>query len=110
MRVLRDFEANLQDLRLRGVTHIRKLFSNEKKDPIWLPSEGLHVPKDEKKKVEVLIETEGTNLLAVMSNINVDHTRTISNDIVEIFEVLGIEACRQALLNEIRNLLSTDGA
>jgi DNA-directed RNA polymerase II subunit RPB1 len=110
MRVLRDFEANLQGLRLRGVTHIRKLFSNEKKDPLWTPTEGLHMPKDPAKAVEVTIETEGTNLLAVMSNEHVDHTRTYSNDIVEIFEVLGIEACRQALLNEIRGLLSTDGA
>jgi DNA-directed RNA polymerase II subunit RPB1 len=45
-----------------------------------------------------------------LNNEHVDHTRTFSNDIVEIFEVLGIEACRQALLNEIRGLLSTDGA
>jgi DNA-directed RNA polymerase II subunit RPB1 len=108
-RVLRDFEANLQGLRLRGVTHVRKLFTSSSKDPVWTQNEGLHLPPKGKDE-EYFVETEGTNLLAVLNNEHVDHTRTFSNDIVEIFEVLGIEACRQALLNEIRGLLSTDGA
>lgn len=106
MRVLRDFEANLQELRLRGVDHIRKLYSSEHKDKIWTPSKGLHkAPYHEPK-----LETEGTNLLAVMNDPHVDFSRTSSNDIVEIFEVLGIEACRQALLNEIRGVISFDGS
>lgn len=32
----------------------------------------------------------------------IDATKTISNDIIEIRQILGVEAARQALLNEIR--------
>ena len=36
---------------------------------------------------EWILDTEGVNLLEVMSFHDVDHTRTISNDIVEIIQV-----------------------
>jgi len=99
VRTLRDFEAALQDLKLRGIDHIRKLYSSVIKDRVWSPLKGLDKPEYQEPK----LETEGTNLAAVMVDPNVDHRRTFSNSPVEIFEVLGIEACRQSLLNEIRN-------
>lgn len=40
----------------------------------------------------------------------VDHTRTISNHLVEIIEVLGIEAVRNALLKELRSVIEFDGS
>jgi len=40
----------------------------------------------------------------------VDSARTTSNDIVEIIEVLGIEAVRKALLVEIGKVISFDGS
>lgn len=40
----------------------------------------------------------------------VDHRRTFSNDVCEIGRVLGIEACRAALCNEIKNVISFDGS
>tara|TARA_B110000305_G_C19230765_1_gene535100 strand:- start:327 stop:860 length:534 start_codon:yes stop_codon:yes gene_type:complete len=36
----------------------------------------------------------------------VDSVRTISNDIIEIYELFGIEAARQALYNEIDDILN----
>jgi len=39
----------------------------------------------------------------------VDPTRTITNNIHEIEKVLGIEAARQALINEIMNVLEEQG-
>ena len=39
----------------------------------------------------------------------IDATKTISNDIIEIRQILGVEAARQALLNEIRNGLGFYG-
>ena len=39
----------------------------------------------------------------------VDETRVISNDILEIHDVLGIEACRQAIINEVLKVLDTQG-
>lgn len=40
----------------------------------------------------------------------VDPTRTMSNDLIEIIQNLGVEACRQALLRELRNVIEFDGS
>jgi RNA polymerase Rpb1, domain 5 len=41
---------------------------------------------------------------------NVDATRTISNHVVEMFEVLGVEAARLSVLKEMRAVLEFDGS
>ena len=58
--------------------------------------------------VEWVLDTDGTNLIEVLSNPNIDSTRTISNDIREIFETFGIEAARTALYHELINVTSED--
>jgi hypothetical protein len=45
----------------------------------------------------------------VMACPDVDFTRTTCNDLIEIFEALGIEAARAGMLNEIRSVLFFDG-
>lgn len=55
------------------------------------------------------IETDGTNLLESFSISEIDHTRTITNNIIEIYNTLGIEAARKVLLDEIRSVISFDG-
>jgi DNA-directed RNA polymerase II subunit RPB1 len=40
----------------------------------------------------------------------VDTVRTYSNDICEIFEVLGIEAVRKAIEREMNQVISFDGS
>lgn len=77
---------------------------------------------------EWLLETDGTSLLRVLSEPEVDATRTTSNHICEvrrvsivvqriksivisqIFEVLGIEAVRKAIEREMHNVISFDGS
>jgi DNA-directed RNA polymerase II subunit RPB1 len=59
---------------------------------------------------EWVLETDGTNLMGVLSVDYIDPTRTISNDIVEVFVTLGIEGVRGALLSELRNVISFDGS
>ena len=39
----------------------------------------------------------------------VNHRTTVSNDVLEMFQVLGIEGARSSLFNELRNVLSFDG-
>ena len=56
-----------------------------------------------------MLETDGTNLMAVMSYETVDPTRTISNDICEIMHVLGIEGTRAALINMLKEVIQFDG-
>jgi DNA-directed RNA polymerase II subunit RPB1 len=56
--------------------------------------------------IEWVLDTDGTNLIDILSNPNIDATRTISNDIREIYETLGIEAARNSLYRELVNVTS----
>ena len=62
-----------------------------------------------KKGNEFLIITAGTNLKKVLELDFVDKTRTTSNNIFEIASVLGIEAGRQAIINEVFKVIQNQG-
>ena len=56
-----------------------------------------------------MIETDGSDLEGILSFDSVDHTRTNTNNSIEISQVLGIEAGRLSLIKEMRYVLSTYG-
>jgi DNA-directed RNA polymerase subunit A" len=56
-----------------------------------------------------VIYTEGSNLAEVLRIEGVDASRTSTNGIVEIFEVLGIEAARNAIIREAYRTLQEQG-
>ncbi len=62
-----------------------------------------------KREEEYVIITAGTNLKSVYDLDFVDETRTISNDIYEIYSVLGIEATRQVIINEVFKVIESQG-
>uniref|UniRef100_F6SUC2 DNA-directed RNA polymerase subunit n=1 Tax=Ciona intestinalis TaxID=7719 RepID=F6SUC2_CIOIN len=107
---LRYIEANmLTDMTLQGIPQIAKVY--------------MHLPKEENKKRIVItkegefnavqdwiLETDGTALMRILSERDIDPVRTTSNDICEIFSVLGIEAVRKALEREINHVISFDGS
>ena len=62
-----------------------------------------------KEAEEYVIYTEGSNLGEAFKIPGVDLSRSISNDINEIQRVLGIEAARRAIVDEIRKTLEEQG-
>ena len=58
---------------------------------------------------EYIIYTEGSNFKQVLRVPGVDPTRTRTNNIHEIAEVLGIEAARNAIIEEIVNTMREQG-
>jgi DNA-directed RNA polymerase II subunit RPB1 len=64
---------------------------------------------DFNKKDIYALDTIGSNLLNVLSLDYIDAERTFTNNIIETLEVLGIEAARKCLFNEILDVLSFDG-
>jgi DNA-directed RNA polymerase subunit A" len=56
-----------------------------------------------------VIYTEGSNLSKILELPYVDASRTSTNSIQEIYEVLGIEAARNAIVNEAYNTLQEQG-
>ena len=61
----------------------------------------------EKKDIWVL-DTVGSNLLKLLSLDYIDTYNTISNNIQEIYNIFGIEAARQAIYNELAEVIEFD--
>ena len=97
---LKAMEHNIvYQVLLKGIKGINKVSLNKKKYDIYNEEEEVF-----DKVVEWVLDTDGTNLIEILSNPNIDATRTISNDIREIYDVLGIEAARNALYHELVNV------
>lgn len=104
---LKNIEGTLlTQVALQGVHGIKKVFIRET-DRLVPDAAAAGGYASEK---EWMLDTEGVNLLEVMSHPAVDATRTISNDLTEVIEVLGIEAARGALLKEVRGVIEFDGS
>lgn len=70
---------------------------------------GLHQVVPVKREDEYVILTGGSNLKEVFKFEFVDQTRTISNDIFEIEKYFGVEAARELIVCEVRNVLEDQG-
>lgn len=62
-----------------------------------------------KKGEEFVIFCAGSNLKDMLIIEDVDNTRTTTNNISEIFSVFGIEAARQAIINEALQVIEEQG-
>jgi DNA-directed RNA polymerase subunit A" len=62
-----------------------------------------------KRGDEFLVITAGSNLKEVLKLDFVDSARTKTNNIFEIAEVLGVEAARQAIINEVFGVIENQG-
>ncbi|MCI0560498.1 MAG: DNA-directed RNA polymerase subunit A' [Nitrososphaera sp.] len=62
-----------------------------------------------KQDEEWVIQTAGSNLAKVVAVSGVDTTRITTNNVYEIWQTLGIEAARTALVKEITNTLEEQG-
>jgi len=88
---LLQLEDKIRDMRLKGVPNI----------------ERANVQLDDKTG-EYYLSTIGSNLSRISDMEGIDRSRTYTNNIIEIYEYLGIEAARQAIVNELQATL--DGA
>jgi len=62
-----------------------------------------------KRNEEFIIITAGSNLKDILQLKEVDTSRTISNDVYEIAKVLGVEAARQIIINEVNKVIEAQG-
>ena len=100
---LRYIETNiLSDVTLQGIKAITKVYMQrtDKKKRIIINNQ-----EEYKAIAEWLLKTDGTALMKVLSERKVDAVQTISNDILEVLEVLGIEAVRKCIEKETNFVL-----
>lgn len=79
---------NLEKLYISGIENISNMFYAMDKDQKWY------------------IETEGSNFSDVLAHPDVDMSLSMTNDMWEIYETLGIEAVRQYLIEELGNIMA----
>ncbi len=103
--ILKNFQDQLlNNIVLRGIKKLNKVIMRKVKDNL-VEKAGAYVKQD----IWVL-DTVGTNLLDVLGLDYIDQKRTVSNDIMEIYDVLGMEAARQCIYNELIEVLEFDGS
>jgi DNA-directed RNA polymerase subunit A" len=89
-RELLQLVEKIKKLSLKGVEGIKRVVIRKEGD-------------------EYILYTEGSSLKKVMQFAGVDSTRIKTNNISEIGEVLGIEAARNAIINEATDTLREQG-
>lgn len=99
---LEALKKSILDMIITGVKQVNKVVMNKKEYPKY-NDELLHF----ENTWEWILETSGTNLIDILSHKYIDPLRTVSNDINEIVSLLGIEAARQVLYNEIYEVISS---
>jgi len=97
-------DALLNSIVLRGVTNIGKVTPRKLQNMVSL-EDSKYVKKD-----MWVLDTTGSNLLHILGLDFIDVIRTYSNDIREVYDVLGLEAARQMLFNEISEVMEFSDA
>ncbi len=90
IKELYNLKEKIKDVKILGVKRIKQV---------------LPVKRDE----EFVVLTSGSNLKDILAMPEVDSIRTSSNDIHEICSVFGIEAARQAIINEVYKVIEAQG-
>ena len=90
IKELYQLKEKLRNIKVKGVKGIKQVL------PV-------------KRGEEYIILTSGSNLKEILGMKEVDAMQTTSNDIHEINEVLGIEAARQAIINEVYKVIEAQG-
>lgn len=92
--------AILESIKLKGIERVNKVELQKK--------EGFKyddLTKTFAKSYEWTMDTDGTNLIETLGNPFIDATRTVSNDVNEVYAIFGIEAARQCLFNELESVM-----
>ena len=101
--ILKNFQDQmLNNIVLKGIKNINKVILRKIKDNL------IEELGSFKKKEIWVLDTIGSNLLDVLALDFIDYTKTFSNDIIEIFNVLGMEAARQTIYNELLEVIEFD--
>ncbi len=87
---LQNIIDDVRDRKIRGLDNIKRAILRKVGD-------------------EYVIYTEGSNLGRVLEMRGVDKTRTTTNAVQEIYEVLGVEAARNAIMEEAFRTLDEQG-
>ena len=101
--LLKNFQDTiLNNIVLSGVKNISNVSLRKITDNV-VKEEGKFI-----KKERWVLDTKGTNLIDILTLDFIDVTKTISNDIQEVYKTFGIEAARNAIFQELTEVIEFD--
>jgi DNA-directed RNA polymerase II subunit RPB1 len=96
-------ERILNNISLKGIKNISKV--NMRKVQNHITKKSGEYEQDEMW----VLDTVGSNFVDILSLPYIDANNTTSNNIMEVYAVLGIEAARQTIYNEMNEVIEHDG-
>ncbi len=90
IKELYNLKQKIADIKIRGVKNIEQVLPVKRGD-------------------EYIVLASRTNLKDILTFDEVDTARTFSNDVHEIYGAFGIEAARQAIINEVFRVIESQG-
>ena len=98
---IKSIENQLLNTILKGVNNITKV-NMRKNEGNYEYVDGAFTHKP-----EWILDTVGINIMDIISQNGVDPTRTFTNDIIEAFDMFGIEAARNTIVNELVDVIES---
>ncbi|KAM0681121.1 DNA-directed RNA polymerase II core subunit rpo21 [Glugoides intestinalis] len=95
LSLLADAQATILKIHLQGYKQIKKAYLTN---------------LNKLDKSEWCLQTDGIDFLPILSAPDIDGVRVVANDIYTICSALGIEAARQAILNELEFVIENNGS
>ena len=98
-------------IKVKGSENVNEIYKiKEKSKDIFIKGiKGVKQVLPVRRGEEFIIITAGSNLKDVLKMKEIDSSRTITNDVFEIEKILGIEAARQAIINEVYKVIEAQG-
>lgn len=100
---LKSLEVSLTNMIVMGIKSVNKVYMREFKK-VFYKRDGT-----KEYKAEFVLDTVGSNLRDILNLSTIDSSKTISNKIHEVYDILGIEASRNLILHEINGVLKASG-
>jgi len=121
---IEDIQKKLQSIRRSKISRVNNVIEIKPADEVYkelqrineeiknIKIKGINGVKRaiiRKEKSEYIIYTEGSNFEKILAIEGVDTSRTTTNDIYAIYNNLGVEAARNAIIHEANNTLQEQG-
>jgi DNA-directed RNA polymerase subunit A" len=112
---LKDLKARQQDNKVHFQIEKKKDILKVRKDMLKLMKEKIHGVKGIEKTViveedgEFIVKTSGSNLKSMLKLEEINPNKVFTNDIIETSKVLGIDAARQLVVQELKKVMDDNG-
>jgi DNA-directed RNA polymerase beta' subunit len=109
---LKELLSYLKKVIVKGIPGILRCNLRQLPRPYLAEDESLRLIEHSKvfdqdiRGQEWVVDTSGSNLLEIMMVPGVDNYRTFTNDIHEIYELMGVEAARSAIIQEYHTVMT----